>query len=83
MYLLCQTKQSQMELTDSKKRTIKALMVECEITNKAAAEKAGVSEAVISRILSPMQPKERQALKAVLGLIKKKRPDIIIEELTN
>jgi predicted transcriptional regulator len=72
-----------MALTDNKKRTIKALMVECEITNKAAAKQAGVSEAVISRMLSPMQPKEKSALKAVLGMIKKKRPEIIIEELLN
>ncbi len=71
-------------ISDNAKRKLKALAVELDIAQKDIAAASKKSDQVVSRVLSTKKDKNEEAVIAsLIALIKKKRPDIIIEEIIN
>lgn len=71
-------------ISDNAKRKLKALAVELEIPQKDIAKAANKSEQIVSRVLSTKKDKnEDVVVDTLIALIKKKRPDLIIEEIIN
>jgi hypothetical protein len=71
-------------ISDNAKKKLKALAVELNIPQKEVAKRAKKAEQVVSRVLSTKKNKDEDiVINSLIALIKKQRPDIIIEEILN
>ena len=70
-------------ITEQGKKILKGIIAEEGIKLGELAKKNNLRPEEFSRLLNSDTPKQKEAQKVLLKEIKKHRPDIIIEELTN